>query len=417
MILESVKHDQLIWSTIEENGVTFTKKYDKLSAAEKIQANCDMQATNIILQGLVVRIFSLGYDPIACLNKAMDFRTIVDSSRFPSTNNQFKTSLNLRNQATIQDGRVTVQKVQERQGQSYSGTGYKSNATSSKGNNASGEEMVVKCYNCQACYTQNCSLIRLRYNKTPYELMQDKKPDLSFFYVFASLCYPTDDNDDVGLVPNTISQQPFIPQKRDDWDCLFQPMFDEYLNPLSIAISPIQEAVAPRTVVLADSPVLTFVDQDAPSTRSSSNVRQTHTPFEHLGRWTKDHLIANVIDDPSRPVSTRTSNKTSNKFGGAKPIKKHLNAVKQIFRYLKGTINMGLWYSKDTGMSLTADADADLAGCQDTRRSTSGSAQFLGDKLVSWSSKKQKSIAISSTEAKYIAYLGVVLKSHRCVHS
>ncbi|GKE26594.1 hypothetical protein Tco_1441978 [Tanacetum coccineum] len=54
-------------------------------------------------------------------------------------------------------------------------------------------------------------------------------------------------------------------------------------------------------------------------------------------------------------------------------------------------------------MSLTAYADADHVGCQDTRRSTSGSAQFLGDKLVSWSSKKQKSTAISSTEAEYIA--------------
>ncbi|GKE89915.1 retrovirus-related pol polyprotein from transposon TNT 1-94, partial [Tanacetum coccineum] len=81
----------------------------------------------------------------------------------------------------------------------------------------------------------------------------------------------------------------------------------------------------------------------------------------------------------------------------AKPTEKHLQAVKQIFRYLNGTINMGLWYSKDTDMSLTAYADADHAGCQDTRRSTSGSAQFLGDKLVSWSSKKQKCTAISST--------------------
>ncbi|GJS81009.1 hypothetical protein Tco_0747550 [Tanacetum coccineum] len=67
---------------------------------------------------------------------------------------------------------------------------------------------------------------------------------------------------------------------------------------------------------------------------------------------------------------------------------------------------MGLWYSKDTDMSLTAYADADHAGCQDTRHSTSGSAQFLGDKLVSWSSKKQKSTAISSTEAEYIALSG-----------
>ncbi|GJV28644.1 hypothetical protein Tco_1385092 [Tanacetum coccineum] len=69
---------------------------------------------------------------------------------------------------------------------------------------------------------------------------------------------------------------------------------------------------------------------------------------------------------------------------------------------------MGLWYAKDTDMSLTAYADADHAGCQDTRRSTSGSAQFLGDKLVNWSSKKQKCIVISSTEAEYIAFKSVI---------
>ncbi|GJX46465.1 retrovirus-related pol polyprotein from transposon TNT 1-94 [Tanacetum coccineum] len=352
-------------------------------------------------------------------------------------------------------------------------------------------------------------------------------------------------------------------------------------------------AVAPRAVVLADSPVSTSIDQDAPSTNStsqgsSSNVRQIHTPFEHLGKWTKDHPVENVIVDPSRSAihifianaahknmmiyhmdvktaflngelkekvhvsqpegfvdqdnlshvykmkkslyslkqaphawyhmlssflisqhfskgvvdptlftrhagidlllvqiyvddiifaSTNTAiprgifinqskyaSEIVKKYGllttdsvdtplvekskldedlqgkqvdatlyrgmigslmyltssrpdliyavclcaryQAKPTKKHLQAVKWIFRYLKGTINMGLWYSKDTGMSLTAYADADHVGCQDTRRSTSGSAQFLGDKLVSWSSKKQKCTAISSTEAEYIALSG-----------
>ncbi|GJT12394.1 retrovirus-related pol polyprotein from transposon TNT 1-94 [Tanacetum coccineum] len=125
-------------------------------------------------------------------------------------------------------------------------------------------------------------------------------------------------------------------------------MFDEYFNPPTIAVSLVQEAAAPRAEVLADSPVSTSIDQDAPSTSipssqehehspiisqgfeelpktptfhddplnespqedstsqgSSSNVRQIHTPFEHLGRWTKDHLIANVIGDPSRSVSIR----------------------------------------------------------------------------------------------------------------
>ncbi|GKC64504.1 hypothetical protein Tco_1097102 [Tanacetum coccineum] len=61
-----------------------------------------------------------------------------------------------------------------------------------------------------------------------------------------------------------------------------------------------------------------------------------------------------------------------------------------------------------TGMSLTTYADSDHTGCQDTRRSTSESAQFLGDKLVSWSSKKQKCTAISSTEAEYFALSSVI---------
>nr|GEW91544.1 hypothetical protein [Tanacetum cinerariifolium] len=68
----------------------------------------------------------------------------------------------------------------------------------------------------------------------------------------------------------------------------------------------------------------------------------------------------------------------------AKPTKKHLEALKRVFWYLKGTINWCLWYPKDTVMALTAYADADHAGCQDTKRSTSGSAQFLGDKLILW---------------------------------
>ncbi|GJT48395.1 hypothetical protein Tco_0974552 [Tanacetum coccineum] len=82
--------------------------------------------------GFAILVFSLGDDPIACLNKAMDFLMAIASSRFPTTNNQLRTSSNSRNQATIQDGRVTVQQVQGRQGQNYSGTTYKGNATSSR---------------------------------------------------------------------------------------------------------------------------------------------------------------------------------------------------------------------------------------------------------------------------------------------
>ncbi|GJT66889.1 retrovirus-related pol polyprotein from transposon TNT 1-94 [Tanacetum coccineum] len=87
----------------------------------------------------------------------------------------------------------------------------------------------------------------------------------------------------------------------------------------------------------------------------------------------------------------------------ARPTQKHLKEVKRIFKYLKGTINMGLWYPKDSGFELTAFSDADHAGCLDTRKSTSGGIQFFGDKLVSWMSKKQNCTAMSSAEAEYVA--------------
>ncbi|GKA26403.1 retrovirus-related pol polyprotein from transposon TNT 1-94 [Tanacetum coccineum] len=86
----------------------------------------------------------------------------------------------------------------------------------------------------------------------------------------------------------------------------------------------------------------------------------------------------------------------------AKPTEKHLKEVKRIFRYLRLTINISLWYTKDTGFKLTGFSDADYAGCKDTFKSTSGGAQFLGEKLISWSSKKQDCTALSTTEAKYI---------------
>nr|GEY09048.1 uncharacterized mitochondrial protein AtMg00810-like [Tanacetum cinerariifolium] len=80
----------------------------------------------------------------------------------------------------------------------------------------------------------------------------------------------------------------------------------------------------------------------------------------------------------------------------ARPIEKHIHAVKRIFRYLRETVHQGLWYPKDYSVALTAFADADHAGCQDTRRSTSGSVQFLGERLISWSSKRLSNVKLTS---------------------
>ncbi|GJV67786.1 integrase, catalytic region, zinc finger, CCHC-type containing protein [Tanacetum coccineum] len=220
--------------------------------------------------------------------------------------------------------------------------------------------------------------------------MQDNKSNLSFFHVFGSLCYPTNDHEDLGKFDAKADIGIFVgyaPAKKafriynrrtrlitetihvtfDELTAMASEQFSSgpglhYMTPATsstglglnpVSQQPFQEAAAPRAEVLADSPVSTSIDQDAPSTSipssqeheqspiisqgfeespktptfhddplnesphedstsqgSSSNVRQLHTPFEHLGRWTKDHPIANVIGDPSRSVSTRKQLKT-----------------------------------------------------------------------------------------------------------
>ncbi|GKE51112.1 hypothetical protein Tco_1486268, partial [Tanacetum coccineum] len=86
-----------------------------------------------------------------------------------------------------------------------------------------------------------------------------------------------------GLVLNSVSQQPYIPPNRDDWDHLFQPMLDEYFTPPLIAITPVQEVAAPRAVVLANSPVSTSIDQDDPSSITPSTQEQEQSPNIYQG--------------------------------------------------------------------------------------------------------------------------------------
>ena len=87
----------------------------------------------------------------------------------------------------------------------------------------------------------------------------------------------------------------------------------------------------------------------------------------------------------------------------AAPKESHLKAVKRILRYLVHTPNLGLWYPKGSKFKLVGFSDADYAGCKVDRKSTSGTCQFLGRSLVSWTSKKQNSVALSTAEAEYVA--------------
>ncbi|GJS37704.1 retrovirus-related pol polyprotein from transposon TNT 1-94 [Tanacetum coccineum] len=155
-----------------------------------------------------------------------------------------------------------------------------------------------------------------------------------------------------------------------------------------------------------------FVDQDNMNHEFSKG---TVDPTLFIRRQGKDILLVQIYVDDIIFASTipELSSRPDLTFVvcmctryQAKPTGKHLHDVKRIYKYLQGTVNRGLWYLNDSSIALTAYADVDHAGCQDTRRSTSGSMQLLGDRLVSWSSKRQKSVAISSTEAEYIALSG-----------
>nr|GEW46074.1 hypothetical protein [Tanacetum cinerariifolium] len=157
------------------------------------------------------------------------------------------------------------------------------------------------------CYNQTRSIIRPRHGKTPYDLIHNKLLDLSFLYMFGTLCYPTNDSENLGklqpksslgpalnemspvtissgLVQKSSSSTPYVPPSRNDWDLLFQPMFDELLNP-PLSVDP----QAPKVIALiakviplvqADStgsPSSTSVDQDAPSPSKSHTTPETQS--------------------------------------------------------------------------------------------------------------------------------------------
>nr|GEU51947.1 retrovirus-related Pol polyprotein from transposon TNT 1-94 [Tanacetum cinerariifolium] len=387
---------------VGQGPVTRTKKYVELYVAEKIQADSVMKATNIILQG---------DDLIVCLNKAMAFLTVVASSsgharvvkcyNYQGEGHMARQCTQLkrpRNAAWYKDKTMLAEAQEAEQildEEQLSFLADPGNGVVERRNRIlieAARTMLIfskaslffwaKAIN-TACYTQNRSLFRLRYNKTSYELMQDKKPNLSFFHVFGSLCYPTNDNED--LVP---------------------------------------VAAAPRAVDLANTPVSTSINQDAPPTNKVMLIKLKwiyKVKIDEFGRLLKNKarlvgqgfrkeegidfeesfalvarieairiFVANAAnknmmifqmvvkmaflngelkeevyvsqpegfvdqDNPFHVYKLKRLFTVSNMhYMHGKPTENHLNAVKRFFRCLKGTINMRLWYSKDTGMSLTA---------------------------------------------------------------
>nr|GEX53703.1 retrovirus-related Pol polyprotein from transposon TNT 1-94 [Tanacetum cinerariifolium] len=338
-----------------------------------------------------------------------------------------------------------------------------------------------------ACYTQNHSLIHHRYNKTPYELMQYKKADLSFLYVFGSLCYPINDHEDLGKFDAKAYIGIFVgymPAKKAfriynrRTQIISETIHVTFDEPIAMASKQFSlgpglhvfyqtECSITNNVFLIKLKWIYKIKKDEPGGELKNKARLVTQGFkqeedidfeESFALVTRIEAIRVFIDNAGHKNMTiyqmdvkmdflngelkeesKYASEIAKKYGltstdsvdtpmienkklnedlqgkpidvklyrdmigslmyltasrsdliydvcfyaryQAKPTKKHLQAMKRIFRYLKGTINIGFWYSKDTDMSLTAYEDADHAG-------------------------KQKSTAILSTEAEYIALSG-----------
>nr|GEX11001.1 retrovirus-related Pol polyprotein from transposon TNT 1-94 [Tanacetum cinerariifolium] len=308
-----------------------------------------------------------------------------------------------------------------------------------------------------ACYTQNRSNTHRRFDKSPYELINGKKPDISFLNVFGALCYPKNDREDIGKLGAKGDIGFFIGYSVDS--CAYRDYNRRTKKIMETMNAARMEAIriflaydAHKSFIVFQMDVKTaflhgtlkedvyvcqpkgFINADHPShvyklKKALYGLKQTPRAWydklstfllhNHFFKGTTDPtLFIRRLDDDILVVQVYvddiifgSTNPRSNIVHAtylcaryqAKPTKKHLKEAKRIFRYLQGTINMGLWYTKDSGCELTEFSNVDYAGYKDTLKSTSGGAQFLGEKLVSWSSKKQDYTTLTITEAEYVS--------------
>ncbi|GJS03727.1 putative ribonuclease H-like domain-containing protein [Tanacetum coccineum] len=144
------------------------------------------------------------------------------------------------------------------------------------------------------------------------------------------------------------------------------------------------------------------------------NVKTAITPMETKVALTKDeeavdvdvHLYRSMIGSLMYLTASRPDIMYAvcvcSRFQ-VTPKTSHLNAVKRIFKYLKGKPHLGLWYPRESPFDLEAFSDSDYGGSNLDRKSTTGGCQFLGQRLISWQCKKQTIVATSTTEAEYVA--------------
>nr|GEZ91867.1 retrovirus-related Pol polyprotein from transposon TNT 1-94 [Tanacetum cinerariifolium] len=261
-----------------------------------------------------------------------------------------------------------------------------------------------------ACFTQNCLIIHTWYNKALYDILHGRKPNVEYFHVFRSLCYPQMIEMTLVKSTNTLSKQ--------DLDNLFWPMYKEYIEKRSsdMSINSVAQQVhnhkdLPMTSSIINEeheapPIVTTYDEQ--TYLISINVADEFNQ-EDFARFDGNTLLT--------PYDAPNNNEAESSTTALDPSNMHEFHQSQYVIELLKKHGIDDCVSMSTLMA-TERLDANLQstptdqmtyrhvdheGCKDDCKSTSGGLQFLGEKLMSWSSKKQDCTAMSTTEAGYVS--------------
>ncbi|GJT85512.1 retrovirus-related pol polyprotein from transposon TNT 1-94 [Tanacetum coccineum] len=231
--------------------------------------------------------------------------------------------------------------------------------------------------------------------------------DLSFFYVFGALCYPTNDSENLDFDELTA-----MASEHSSSELALHEMTSATISsglvpnpPPSTPFEFSKGTVDPILFIRRQRKDLLLISQSL----RGIFINQSKYALESLKKYgmeSSDPMDTPMVEKSKLDEDIEGKAVDPTYYRGMIGTLMYLIASRPDLTFVVCMCARGLWYPKDSSINLTAYADADYAGCQDTRRSTSGSMQLLGDGLVSWSSKRQKSIAISSTEAEYIAMSG-----------